>query len=570
MKAMSLMPRDRFASISQFREALAGIRAPGEEIAVSQPKNELREQDEVIIETPLLPPKNMPHFIEKAPTRWRKNPIRYHQPTKVAAPHALSLPHLHCKADGEIKGLAFTPDGQQVIGASKEGQIYLWRVSDGYLVKFLSLLELGELHRFAVSPDGQTMATSTEDLLVRIWRTDDGQLLHQLSGHQKPVTSLVYTPDGQQLASADETSVRFWRVKDGITLDEYQNLASVTSLDISPDGQTMAIACKRGKNGIHLLYLKDRQQLVTLKGSHYHESLAWSPDGQLLAAGSHKHLSIWHGSGSQIKLLKGHRWHIRDIAWHPTAEMIATACGDQTIRLWSLKEPSLLYVCTGHTRGAMQVAITPDGGTLASGGKDGVVRLWDLPKEHPVAVRTRKYPSAEKIEHPNLRVPFQKYSQKLRDAMLGATQIKASSEQSLPHMRYQLSGAISNLAVSADGETIISANSDRQLYYLRATDGQLLRTLWLKSAPALQSIAFGPDAETIVTAGEDMIIRIWRGDGQLLYELRGHNATVIDCLAISPDGQTLASAGGQDESVCIWRLADGRLLHRFEGRDTPE
>ena len=55
----------------------------------------------------------------------------------------------------------------------------------------------------------------------------------------------------------------------------------------------------------------------------------------------------------------------------------------------------------------------------------------------------------------------------------------------------------------------------------------------------------------------------------MLYELRGHHAK-ITALAYSPDGKTLASAGSADESVCIWNLADGSLLHVFEGKETLE
>jgi uncharacterized protein with WD repeat len=59
---------------------------------------------------------------------------------------------------------------------------------------------------------------------------------------------------------------------------------------------------------------------------------------------------------------------------------LASASGDQTVRLWSLPEGTLNKTVEGHTRGVTAVAMSPDGTLLASADKDGAIKLWSLPE----------------------------------------------------------------------------------------------------------------------------------------------------------------------------------------------
>ena len=64
------------------------------------------------------------------------------------------------------------------------------------------------------------------------------------------------------------------------------------------------------------------------------------------------------------------------VAWHPHRNLLASAGGDHTVRLWDVGAHRQLAVLTGHSSGVRTVAWSPDGTTLASAGSDHRVRVW--------------------------------------------------------------------------------------------------------------------------------------------------------------------------------------------------
>merc|ERR1712224_421388 len=115
--------------------------------------------------------------------------------------------------------------------------------------------------------------------------------------------------------------------------------------------------------------------------------------GPAIATGSSDACArLWTSEGKLIDTLYGHGDRLGRIAFHPSGRLLATASFDLTWRLWDLKTSSpvlagvnrsqdcskLLYEQEGHTKPVYAIAFQCDGSLLASGGLDGLGRVWDI------------------------------------------------------------------------------------------------------------------------------------------------------------------------------------------------
>jgi len=115
-------------------------------------------------------------------------------------------------------------------------------------------------------------------------------------------------------------------------------------------------------------------------------TVAFSPDGQLLASGSRNNLiKLWDISSplasppSPLAILTGHTGWLYAVTFSPNGRLLASASGDNTARLWDISltsRPSPLATLSGHTSWVHSVAFSPDGQTLATGSGDETIRLW--------------------------------------------------------------------------------------------------------------------------------------------------------------------------------------------------
>jgi WD40 repeat protein len=132
------------------------------------------------------------------------------------------------------------------------------------------------------------------------------------------------------------------------------------------------------------------------------------------------------------------------------------------------------------------------------------------------------------------------------------------------------SGAVSDVAVSPDGHTLVSGGDDATVRLWDARTHRQVGGPLGGHAGAVVSVAFSPDGRVIASAGTDGTIRLWSRDGhRQLASLHGHTATVM-AVAFSPSGAVLAS-GSSDGTLRLWsprthrtirvlRPADGRVV----------
>ncbi len=166
-----------------------------------------------------------------------------------------------------------------------------------------------------------------------------------------------------------------------------ETFGSILSVAFSPDGQLLATGDMNGD--INLWQVADGKQLLSWKGRCLQTLLghtgtvfavSFHPDGSTIASGGDdRTVKLWSVStGHCIKVLQGHAMRVWSIAFSPQGNTLASSSDDQTIKLWDVNTGQCLRTLQGHSNGVLSVAFSPDGQILASGSEDGTIKLWDV------------------------------------------------------------------------------------------------------------------------------------------------------------------------------------------------
>jgi len=273
-------------------------------------------------------------------------------------------------------------------------------------------------HALAVSANGvvATSDYSAGEHPVGLWGAATGREIGSLSGHQKRVNALAFSPDGQLLASAsDDGTLRLWSMAPPEILRVLTvgvvgkpgtgSPVKVTSVAFSPDGRLLAAGredIERAAPHLWDLATGKARQLAPHapeRSSFFKmESLAFSPDGTLLAAGTtHGEVVVWDiASGRVRQAWNTGQEEVNALAFSPRGDRLATGGipmdwghGSSSVAPWAafyalikLWEPLTgTQLAVAKTDSYVSSLTFLDEGTrlLASLGPDGPHQVWAVP-----------------------------------------------------------------------------------------------------------------------------------------------------------------------------------------------
>jgi WD40 repeat protein len=314
-----------------------------------------------------------------------------------------------------------------------------------------------------------------------------------------------------------------WQPRREVTLKtRYSGVRAVT---FAPDGNTLVAVSGTAADQPGGVELWDASTLAAwkattlrpgpaLKEPHGVRCAAFSPDGGLLATGELDNTVKLRdpATGAVRHTLKGHDKAVTAVVFTPDSKRLVTASLDGTVRLWDLDTRLVRRTFRGHEGGVLCAALSRDGRMLATGGMDKAVRRWDVDTGQELLYVPLPSRPEKNSEH---RGPVEcvAFSPDGRTLATGGWdgEVRLWDAQTGRGLATLIGHAarVCSVAFSPDGQTLASAGFGGEVRLWDAQTGRVQGGLRANELGDAYSVTFSPDGRALVAGGWRDRVFLW-------------------------------------------------------------
>ena len=302
----------------------------------------------------------------------------------------------------EVKSVSFNGDGSRLLSVSLDRTVRLWDPFTGDSVNVLRV-QSSHARSAQLSRDGDLLLAGAWLGFLELWDAAGGESLAHFPAmlpeeKQTRISCVAISPlrNGERyLASGQKSgSLRLWDAGKRAVVAETRSSAlpyvRVTALRFNQDGTRLVTNFFEG--AVSVLEVPSLKRLAESRGREPASGLALSLDGRLVATGDGNVVRVLalvseHDSLNEVCSLEGHTGQVDAVAFSADARLLASGSKDGTVRVWDVRAATphsvitSLRVLKGHSGDVTAVAFLPSAhaerARLASGGADSSIRLWD-------------------------------------------------------------------------------------------------------------------------------------------------------------------------------------------------
>jgi len=333
---------------------------------------------------------------------------------------------------------------------------------------------------------------------------------HTLTGHRAPITSVMFHPVYNVVASSSEdATIKIWDYESG-------------KFERSLQGHQDAV-----------------------------QDVAFNASGTFLASCSADlSIKIWNFETYEcIKTLNGHDHNVSSVCFVPSGDFVVSASRDKNIKLWEISTGYCIRTYTGHDAWVRRVQVSPDGTLIASASMDQTVRIWNLKsgesvrigRDHDHVVETLCFSNAKADQFITKMLAEEKTGSSSTDVATTSTKKEGKDGKDKDEKKEEVGGLY-----------IISGSRDRTIKIWQVSTGACVKTLqghdnWVRQ------VLIHPSGRFIVSCGDDKTIRVWdlSKAGRNTFKIENAHKSFVSSIDWNKSFPLLAS-GAMDNTVQLW------------------
>lgn len=493
-----------------------------------------------------------------------------------------------------VGSLAWSPKNRVLASGTADGSITVWNASALSLLRTIPAHQ-GSINKLAFAPNEKFLASAADDGTISFWDTISGERSHTFGSSGAAIQSIAFSLNGQYLASCSKGgAVNRYDVA-GRRMAGAMNSGGkcLHAVAFDPRGGVMASG---GCDGPVELWDVETGALIRALRLGPALSLAYSPDGKILAVGGERSFSLWNTAdwtrmqGHDLAMLCVH-----DLAFDKSGCRLAHGCaagagGVTDIkagrRLFTLSEQAGLFaqdlavdsqngslaIVTSRgmasfwdfgqrretrrlmlSRRLVAAALSPNGKFLVDGDSNADLCLWDCSSGACLWTRQLR-PTCTAFDPASRLIAF--------GAGIDVHVVDVERGRAFHQFRPDRKYRILLTAFDPKSQFLAGAGYGGRVVIWDLARGTQCRCWQAHSTGSVGALAFAPDGNVLATGGEGGDLKLWDFRERKCVRTIDAHANSVMHLVISGCGRFLASAGS-DFRVKLWDLSNGSLLHAF-------